>query len=154
MAVCQNRLARRIQRAIPHFLQRWSPFLTLKREQMLSFSNAMGEFDPSKSHCSRWKGLEPQHRSASLFDGSMVLFNHVVEVSAHTHLHLTPAMIFLTQCYQASEGCLIPVDVDLFRPWDSSMGDHSTEKGLCRLPIAISAEQRSDGLSTLVHRSK
>jgi hypothetical protein len=52
---------------------------------MPPFSNAMGEFDPRESHCSRWKRLEPQHWGASLLDGSMVLLNHVVEVSAHTH---------------------------------------------------------------------
>jgi hypothetical protein len=74
-------------------------------DQVLTFTNN-GVYRPHakrrielyrESHCSRWKGLEPQHRGASLFYGSMILLNHVVEVSARTHLHLAPAVIFLTQ---------------------------------------------------------
>jgi hypothetical protein len=55
---------------------------------------------------------------------------------------------------QTSKGCLVPIDVDLGRPWDSSMGDNCTEKCLRRLHIAIIAEQRPDGLSILVHPPK
>src|ERR1700732_2825431 len=82
---------------------------------MLSFSNAMG---------------------------SMVLLNHVVEISACAHFHLPPTVIFVSKQSQTSKGCFVPIDVDLGRPWDPSMGDNCTEKCLCRLHIAIIAEQR------------
>lgn len=103
---------------------------------------------------SRAKGFEPAHRSAPLFNGSMVLLHDVVEVSTCTHLHLPPTVIFLTKQSQGSQGCLIPIDVDLLRPWDLSMGNNCTEKCLRGLHIAIGTEQRPDGLSMLVHGPK
>src|SRR5258706_10352186 len=108
---------------------------------MLSLFDSMGEFDSRESNRGRTKGLEPQHRSASLLDGPMVLLNHIVEISACPHLHLPPAGIFVTQQSQASKGCFIFIDVDFIRPRDSSMSDNSSEKCLRRLPIAITAEQ-------------
>src|SRR5260221_9686491 len=104
---------------------------------MLSFSNAMRQFDSRESNCCRPKGLESKHRSASLFDGPMVLLNHVVEISPRTHFHLPPAGIFLTKQLQTSKGCFIAVDVVFLGPWDSSIGDDCSEKCLCRLFITI-----------------
>jgi hypothetical protein len=84
----------------------------------------------------------------------MVLLHHVVEVSPRTHFHLPPAGIFLTEQSQSSKCCLIAIDVDCFRPWDSPIGDNCSEKCLRGLLIAIITEQRPDGFSVLVHRSK
>ena len=84
----------------------------------------------------------------------MVLLNHVVEISACAHFHLPPTVIFVSKQSQTSKGCLVPIDVDLGRPWDPSVVDDCTEKCLRRLHIAIIAEQRPDGLSILVHASK
>src|ERR1700733_6815561 len=114
----------------------------------------MRQFDSRESNCCRSKGLESQHRSASLFNGPMVLLNHVVEISPRTHFHLPPAGIFLAKRLQTSKGRFIAIDVDFLRPWDSSIGDGCSEKCLRGLFIAIIAEQRPNGFSGLVHGSK
>src|SRR5277367_3143093 len=82
----------------------------------------------------------------------MVLLNHVVEISPFTHFHLPRAGIFLTKQLQTSEACLIAIDVDFLRPWDSSIGDDRSEKCLRGLFIAILAEQRPNKFS--VHRAR
>lgn len=95
----------------------------LKRQQVLRFSNAMGEFDSGKGDGRRTKGFESQHRSASLLDGPMILLDYIVEVSARAYFHCPLAAVFLTKQSQASKGCLIPVYIDLVRPRDSFLGD-------------------------------
>jgi hypothetical protein len=112
-------------------------YLSLKWKQMLSFSNAMGEFDPRESHRSRRKGLESQHRGTPLFDGSMVLLNHAVEIPARAPFHLPPTVIFVSQQSQTSKGCLVPIDVDLGRPWDPPMGDNDLTLGHRRGQITV-----------------
>jgi len=51
-----------------------------------------------------------------LFDGAMVLLDHVVEISTRPDLHASPAEIFCRQQAQSEVRGAIAIDVDLLRP--------------------------------------
>jgi hypothetical protein len=58
-------------------LLRWTHFV---RRWQLAFPDHVHEFDAGKCRRGRTKGLEPQHRPYQPLDGSMILFDDVVEV--------------------------------------------------------------------------
>jgi hypothetical protein len=55
--------------------------------QQLALPDHVHEFDAGKRHRGRPEGLEPQHRPYQPLDGSMILFDDVVEVFDLTDLN-------------------------------------------------------------------
>ena len=53
----------------------------------LAFADHVRDFDPLECSGGRWEGLEPQHRSNSFLDRTVILFDHVVEVLDPNHLN-------------------------------------------------------------------
>jgi len=64
-------------------LLRWTHFAY---RQQLSLPDHGHEFDANKPHRSRPEGLEPRHRVYQPLDGSMILFDDIVEVFDLTEL--------------------------------------------------------------------
>jgi hypothetical protein len=114
----------------------------LALQRVLSFANSMSELDTRQSNGRRPIRLEVQHRSASPFDGSMVLLDHVIEISARPDLCGPPPGIFLREQAQGPTSGAIPVEVDFARPKHSGSGDGFSEERLRCLHAAIIAERR------------
>jgi hypothetical protein len=85
------------QRRIPQILERRRGFIMLALQRVLSFANSMGELDTGQSNGRGPIRLEVQHRRASPFDGSMILLDHVIEISARADLYGPPPGIFLRE---------------------------------------------------------
>jgi hypothetical protein len=101
----------------------------------------MGEFNAGERGRGRAETLQSQHGRAALFDGAMVLLDHVVEIAAHADIHTSPAEIFCRQQAQPAVHGAVAIDIDLRWPRHALLADRHAEECLRRLHGAIVAEQ-------------
>ena len=107
-------------------------------QRQLALSDHMHQFNARKRHLSRSERFEPQHRSCQSFNGSVILFNDVVEV-----LHLPDLDASLMILVVAFDRCRVGaalVDRDLFRRAVTSYGfAKKTKRGLA---ISFGGQQK------------
>jgi hypothetical protein len=97
-------------------LLRWTQCV---RHPQLSLSDHVHELDPGKSCRSRSKGFETQHWSHHSLDGSVILFDNVVQILVLTDFDIR--FVLLVEAFDRRRVGAALVDCDLL--WNAMLTD-------------------------------
>ena len=111
----------------------------------------MHEFDAGDRNRRTSKSLKPEHRAQTKFDGSMVLFNQIIEVFRRSQLGSLASTMFAEEFPGRPVRSLIAVERDRARQSALAL-ERPLEKSFRRSDIPLRAQQEIDGLSRRCRR--
>jgi len=94
------------------------------------------------------EALEPQHRSHSLFDSAVVLFDHIIQITVRPHKKFGGQDALFSEFAHCDLRGGIAIQRDLLR--NSSLLDRLRKESLGRGNITVVAQEKIDGLSLLI----
>jgi hypothetical protein len=115
----------------------------------LALLDLLRQFDSTNGDRRVVESFEPEHRPNPLFDSPMVLFDKIVQVLARSDSHSFGKFTRLLHFPYRAMRCRISVQRDLRR--FARVLHRTAEKSLCRVNIAISAQEEIDRPAGLVH---
>jgi hypothetical protein len=117
----------------------------------LGFLNLMNEFDVGDGGGRMIAALEPRHRSHSLFDSAVVLFDHIIQIAVRPHKELNGQETLPLEFAHSDMRGGISVKGNLLR--SPSLLNRLCNEALGRSNIAMFSQEKIDCLSFPIHRA-
>jgi hypothetical protein len=121
------------------------------RQVKLAFPNLVNYLNPADSDSCMIEALKAEHRSHSLFDSAVVLFNYIIQITVRSHKEFggqDALFLEFTHCDMRSG---IAIERDLLR--EAPLHDRTRKEALGCSNIAVFAQEKIDGLSLSIYRA-